>query len=559
MAREILLPQSSSGELTKNKKPRKHLERSRLGCRTCKSVQNISTVYFDLLTSHRIRKVKCDQKYPLCENCTSTGRRCEGSAIHSFHFVPEDSAKLKRRKWPSPFTILQPGTALSDPRERRAFHFFLNQAAPTISGAFDTGFWTRLVPQLSHAEPAVQKALFTIGQLFDTPLRPVDVNKVALRDIPSNQRRAYTWYGHAVNDLQRTIGRGPQSIALALLSCLLFACIEYQLHNPSCAVVLQQKGIALLETALDGTHDLLLDPASSAILDYVIPFFSRHAMIGATFRHPPPAEWKIDADFYTLHHIYSIKNLDEARVSLYSLMYQAHALIRITWLLHTCPEPPPYIVAEQQEMAVRVDNWREDYLKLCEGVHEPDSDYSALTQYLLMYHSVLKVWIATCTSPFQTAFDAHFASFEDILFRAETLIQMSLHDTEWQSPFAGEMGVVPPLFFVAIKCRHPLLRRRALALLGDLPYWEGIWKVLPTIQILRKFIEVEEEAVPRTARSSTHDHACLLPQEANRIHHVEVLPKVSSRSMSNASIRVLRVEWDLNSQRRVRQDVIALG
>jgi hypothetical protein len=521
-------------------------------------VQNISTVYFDPLTSHRVRKIKCDQKYPLCENCTSTGRQCEGSAIQSFHFVPEDSAKLKRRKRPSPLTILQPGTALSDPREQRAFHFFLSQAAPTISGAFDTGFWTRLVPQVSHVEPAIQKALFTIGQLFDTPLRPIDA-KVAFGDIPSNQRRAYTWYGHAVNELQRAIGRGPQSIAMALLSCLLFACIEYQLHNPSCAVVLQQKGIALLETALDGTHNLLMDPASSAILEYVIPFFSRHAMIGATFRHPPPAEWKIDADFYNLHHIYSIENLDEARVSLYSLMYEAHAFIRITWLLHTCPEPPPYIVAEQQEMVVRVNNWREDYLRLCERVHGPVRKYSALTHYLLMYHSVLKVWIATCTSPFQIAFDAHFASFEDILFRAETLIQMSSHDTEWQSPFTGEMGVVPPLFFVAVKCRHPLLRRRALTMLENLRYLEGIWKVLPTIQILRKFIEVEEEAMSGNTLSATHDHAYLLPDEANRIHHVEVLPSLSSKTMSNASIRVLRVEWDQNGQRRVRQDVIALG
>ena len=250
-------------------------------------VQNIPTVYVDLLTSYRIRKIKCDQSYPLCENCTTTGRQCEGSAIQNFHLVLEDSAKLKRRKWPSPFTIVQPGTALSDPREQRAFHFFLNQAAPTISGAFDTGFWTRLVPQVSHVEPAIQKALFTIGQLFDTPLQPIDANKVALRDLPSNQRRAYTWYGHAVNDLQHTISRGPQSIAMALLSCLLFACIEYQLHNPSCAIILQQKGIALLEAALDETHGRPMDPASSAILDYVIPFFSRRLEQLSDTHHQP--------------------------------------------------------------------------------------------------------------------------------------------------------------------------------------------------------------------------------------------------------------------------------
>lgn len=538
-----------------------------------------------LLTTHRIRKIKCDQKRPFCERCTSTGRQCEGPTVQGFQFVLEEAAKLIRKvKSPSPFAILQPGTAFLDPREQRAFYFFLNEAAPIISGAFDTGFWTKLVPQVSHAEPAVRKAMLTIGQLFDTPLRPDDERKRAIGDISAHQQRqqrAYVWYSGAVNDLQQAMSRGPQSVAMALLSCVLFVCIEYQLHNASGALLLLQNGIALLEIVFDGTHNpMLFDSASSAIFDSVVPFFSRHAMIGATFGHPPPAEWKIDAStFGDLGRIWSsIETLDEARVSLYSLMYQGNAFVRITWLLNTYPVPAPSLVAGQREMAIRVDAWRTNYLRLYEGANEPVSNYSTLTHYLLMYHSVLKVWVATCTSPFQTAFDAHFASFEDILVHAESVTRTNQYEKKSRSPFAAEMGVAPPLFFVVTKCRHPILRRKALALLEMTPQLEGIWKVLPTVQVLRKFVQLEEEAMMNCdlsakkidvdlradihaaahATAHTHTHACQLPEEANRIHLLEVIPNVVTKSMSNASIRVLRVVWDANGQRQMREDVVAL-
>jgi hypothetical protein len=495
--------------------------------------------------------------------------------------VLEEGATLTRRgrEALSTLTILQPSTSLRDPREQRAFHFFLSEAAPVMSGVFDTGFWTRLVPQVSHVEPAVQKALFTIGQLFDTPLNPGDMkNKIALKDVPATQKMAYTWYSYAVAELQQAVSRGTQSIPMALLSCVLVVCVEYQLNNASCALLLLQKGIKLLEIALDAAQHLPFDSASSAILELIVPFFSRHAMIGATFGFPPPAEWRIDAvTFRDLDGIRSsTETLDGARVSLYSLMYQGNAFVRVTWLLDLHPVPASSVIAGQRQMASRVDAWRENYLTLfCESAQGPVdiSSDSMLTHYLLMYHSVLKVWIATCTSTFQTAFDDHFASFEDILVRAETVIRTSRHDTEQRSPFAAEMGVVSPLFFVTTKCRHPVLRRRALALLESMPQLEGIYKILPTIKVLRKIIEVEEEAMgsrplTRNATSSPAEGAIgstsstatptALPEEANRIHHVEVLLNATTKTMTNASIRVLRVVCNANDQRQMREDVVAL-
>jgi Fungal specific transcription factor domain len=549
----------SAGVVPQQKRRRKLTERSRLGCMTCRSVrfERLKSAP-PLLTCIRVRRIKCDQKRPFCERCTSTGRRCEGPAVQGFQFVIEEASKLVRRaKPPSPLAILQPDAAPLDPCERRAFYFFIKSAAPTISGAFDTGFWSKLVPQVSHAEPAVYNALLTIGQLFDTPLRPDDPCKVALEDMPANSKRVFTWYSTAVSELQKAMNRGRQSVALALLSCLLFTCVEYQLHNAPCALLLLQRGLALLETTLDGKQDSIqYDSATSAILDSVIPFFSRHAIVSATFGQPPPPSWKIDASsFELLEHAWSsIETMDEAQVSLYSLMYQGNAFVRIVWLLNRYPTPAPSLVAGQREMEAKVDAWRVAYLKLCENMEDPKSmncDGTLTNAYLLMYHSVLKVWVATCTSPFQTAFDAYFTIFEEILVHAEAILSTKQNDLEANSPFAVEMGLIPPLFFVATKCREPSLRRRALSLLERSPLPRGLWRVLPTIQVVRKVIDLEEEDIYTIDRR--------VPDEANRIHHLEIVTHThTSAKPIKAAIRVMRVDWDTQGQRQMRDETVTL-
>jgi hypothetical protein len=203
------------------------------------------------------------------------------------------------------------------------------------------------------------------------------------------------------------------------------------------------------------------------------------------------------------------------------------------------------------------------------------SDDSKLTHCLLMYHDVLRIWLATCISAFQMAFDDHFAGFENILSHAETILNASPQDAEHKPLFATDMGVVPPLFFVVIKCRHPLLRRRALALLESMPQLEGVYRILPTIDVLRKFIEVEEEGIGSTLSTKEKQSALpkpaeevigsppstelILPEEVNRIHHVEVLLNSTTKSITNASIRMLRVSYNANGQRHMREDIFALN
>lgn len=58
--------------------------------------------------------------------------------------------------------------------------------------------------------------------------------------------------------------------------------------------------------------------------------------------------------------------------------------------------------------------------------------------------------------------------------------------------FTFEISVIPPLHFVATRCRCPITRREAVALLETNPPREGLWDVETHIAVAKRVIEIEE-------------------------------------------------------------------
>ncbi|PHH82066.1 hypothetical protein CDD82_7147 [Ophiocordyceps australis] len=59
--------------------------------------------------------------------------------------------------------------------------------------------------------------------------------------------------------------------------------------------------------------------------------------------------------------------------------------------------------------------------------------------------------------------------------------------------FSADLGIVPPLFVVATKCREPRLRRQAIQLLSSSARREGMWDSQLAARIGQWIMEVEEE------------------------------------------------------------------
>lgn len=64
-----------------------------------------------------------------------------------------------------------------------------------------------------------------------------------------------------------------------------------------------------------------------------------------------------------------------------------------------------------------------------------------------------------------------------------------------KASFALDLGIVPPLFVVATKCRDRMLRREAIALLISTPRREGMWDSLLCGKVGEWIMEVEEQGM----------------------------------------------------------------
>lgn len=116
-----------------------------------------------------------------------------------------------------------------------------------------------------------------------------------------------------------------------------------------------------------------------------------------------------------------------------------------------------------------------------------------MVQVMRLYYATLQqVLTAGIVGP-ETRWDKCLGLFVTGVELAEEVART----TEAAMPFfmSLEPGVATPLFLTAVRCRHPVVRRRALGLLGRMNRQEGIWNCGATGRVAEQCVMMEEEGL----------------------------------------------------------------
>ncbi len=414
-------------------------------------------------------------------------------------------------------------------QEKRAFEFFLHRAAPVLSGTLDSEFWRLLVPQLSQNEPVIRNAVLAISCLYEYPQNspyPIEPDTVP-REVNPHHRQALKWYNKAIAQLNHCL-QEQQDSSLALLSCLLFVCIEIQQDNISNALTLLEKGFKMLSSI----------NRTSMVGASVAPFFERYAVLASTFGTSDwfrrPNDQPVDLSFSLVQ---------EARSALYKLMERGHAFIRLAGMRIVEQGGTEDLRPLQQDLSDQLFEWHIRFMGLrCTP---------SVASQLLMYYEVSVIWLSTRFDS-QTEFDKYNTWFENVVHHAATIL------AEPQPPITFEMGVIPPLYFVATKCRDPLIRRKALSLLRKAPNRESLWSGPDSVRVVEKVIALEEETNGRfvefpPGRPVTH---AVDPQKRTR--HLEVVQDSEVNGIPQIAIKAERYFDNLHGERELREEVLRL-
>ncbi|KAF7195907.1 hypothetical protein HII31_02787 [Pseudocercospora fuligena] len=560
-------------------------KKSRNGCVHCKA-----------------RRIKCDE-LPECSNCTSTGRVC------AYEKAPKATSNTLGRH-------LSSALGLSD-QERRTFDYFLSWTAPRLGGVFDKAFWCGSVLQYAQAEPIVLHALLAVSTLYEHPQYMKTFlgqpNYTVLRGedrppVDEYHASALRHYNKAIKGVTSAVSDGSASPALLLLTCILFMCIEVIRDDIFAAMALLQKGDALLSqfsTCPKGMpSDLFLT---------VKTIFGRLSVLSAQCAVP------IGLEKYAL--MAEIPNrfgdLEEARTCLFSMMADGHAFLLKAGDYCSQLHKEGYLAASHQPYYTRFKtedpemdeqsinslsteplmtvhapedtafplrmrdieligalpgDWMPSALQelqaLCKDRFE---QWHAAFSYshnhgkegegeacLLMYYHISKMFLKARLSQYQTIFDQYTETFEEVVRLAGIYVDFKSHE---RPSFTFELGAVPALFVVALKCRIPSLRRKAIDLMHRSPGKECTFGAGSSGELAARIVAIEEEDLgltpppvsPASTPSSRHSSAhqspindSILPSEDRRVHNFELL---ANRSAQCFEVRVTRYSTGADGNR----------
>lgn len=433
--------------------------KSSTGCITCK-----------------IRRIKCDELRPVCRRCESTGRKCDG-------YVQDRRAQsVILRQSPATYS-----NANSD--EVRSFEFFIECVVPEFSQIVSQVFWRNTVLQLSRADVIIWDAVLALSRLIQYPQYGYvyDMSIVSKYEKPPinhpDHIRALKWYNKSLTTLRQRLTSGQVSSTIARVSCVVYICIECLQNNIHEAVTLHQQAMALAQAA-KSQPKLECD----AHLEETLGALMRHMSL----LHGLPVSEE-NRRTRSAQGIFS--TLSQAREELYLIIQEARTFcsgiseIKLTQGKDWTANPSQERLSKQ--IQTKFSMWKSNLTSM------PDFSLSSLREHhgelysiALLAHSHLSIWLSTCLSTYETAYDSFFPIFKSIVEYAGRAIGATRSKS--RPVFVFEARIIPTMFFVAIKCRHPVIRRDAISMLRRGPQVENTWTADSMAQLAELIVAIEE-------------------------------------------------------------------
>ncbi|KAE8152341.1 hypothetical protein BDV25DRAFT_151192 [Aspergillus avenaceus] len=483
---------------------RSYSKRSRTGCQTC-----------------RIRHVKCDEAPGKCFNCTSTGRKCEGYDQNRLPLVIARAQK-PNLEWSPTIRVAH---LSSD--ERRGFAFFLGKTVPMMTRCFDSELWQRLVLQMSQAEPAICHAVIALSAVHERSWSK-GARLQRLRD--SYQHFALAQYNKAIAKLHvRLRSHDPQVHLVVLTCCMAFITLELLQGNITIAFSHLQQGLNILRSPGCDTGQVSETRPSSLEPPLAEAFMNMELTAGNFDLSDSGLKIQSTTRPLTVHSqqnctsntIWAAKQVI-ARIINDLMLFQshceraAHGHLKFDTLAMS---------VERCRIRRRLTDFSAAFEESIAGHYLSPSKMRSVDM-IHLHETVLTNVIDTSLDKSEMVFDQYLSVFIEINMWVERIID-SLKDEyadDMLPHLITDLGIINPLIWVFLKCRHAETRLHGLRLLEAWPHREGPSDSIAFSSIGRAVHDIEMQA--ETVVEGPDGEATAEIPESGRVKlitHVDVL------------------------------------
>ena len=454
----------------------------------------IIVLYFTNFSLFRTRHIKCDEGRPICSLCTKGGLVCE------YRQTPDGRTRASRKAKSSTvgtqvravpnahklnLHILGSQVELNC-RERYFLNFFRTSTSLQCAGYFQDDFWEVLVHQASEDRPAIRHAVIGMGCL-----NWQFTQRTSRMRLPSGQRAyidpfSLQQINKAIASLQQSLNEdstGRLQVETALVAC----------------VVLVSTLLFQEDAILAGRHLC----AGYKLLDQYLRSHGSTSLIAATITRAfgvAHLSWRMFANTTYVDEEPLPLIVPEAWTEGGDDIQRANDLVvtlaRISsvqsWFkgFDTGSDTPDLeidqnaFVAHLQSLPGQLQAYRDIYTQ------------GPLTRRYMNALLILQLWVEICsltstveTCPGQTEmlYDGYIEQFKRAIQFAQDLL---MNDT-LAPTFSINIGVLPPLWLLAMKCRDWATRREAIILLLQWHRQEGIWHTDFMALVAARVIDIE--------------------------------------------------------------------
>lgn len=311
---------------------------------------------------------------------------------------------------------------------------------------------------------------------------------------------------------------GGKCVETALVACLLFVCLEMLQGNRIGALAHLRNGFRILSgvpSQVRRDYDrnrsyLLVKQDRRAMVEQLAAIFARldvdttsfgerapvfvflmaspqdrtgpELLLPTAFQSVDEAGYFLDRLSNTAHHI---------RGRLLELSSQSCAGQKRDWAVQYCleytgirrvdPARDPDLFTQLQDLRTNLTLWLAafQHLSVQENTTEDSREVRAAI-VLETRHFNISLQASTCQNDRQMPYDQFNSTFDRIValstFFVNGISSPRSNPGTPDSTFTLDSGVIPSLYLVAMKCRTPATRRRAISLLYLYPCQEGMWE-----------------------------------------------------------------------------------
>ena len=411
-----------------------------------------------------------------------------------------------------PFLILP----AAGPSQTEAIGFFeyisikhLNEHHPCESWRKTLMFFSQTVPSVRHAATAL--ALMHRDYLERNPGGRVPQSSSWNNRPPDTAPLLH--YNQAIRLLLNLeTGSSTENQAITLLVCYLFVCFDHLAGNYVQAMKHLRGGVELAHSM----EKAIWAPEDGTLIRQVARQIRRLDMQAVTFlvdwTPVDIEETPLVSQFQLLPLYGTFRSLDEAADNLQILVARAmrlrHTLEQQLSLRGTEMPPPPLL--SMGALLGQLETWSclsEEMLQLRSSTDKTDSEgLCARISLLRLQHMVTRtLLLASCTPGKEMAYDSFLPQFQqcvalasDVAAAHERCYSASEPAGKANPTFTPEVGILPVLYIIGVKCRHHAVRREALGILRRQQIREAVWDSVSAARIVERVIELEEGGLNET-------------------------------------------------------------